>query len=78
MERAAAELTGSHWRTRMTHQIDELIRRISELDEDLALEFLKKGEAFHFIIDNKRICFANLYTETQKPTARGCNLYALN
>ncbi|WP_295429936.1 hypothetical protein [uncultured Thiodictyon sp.] len=35
----------------MTRQIDELIRRISELEDELEQEFVKKREAFQYMIE---------------------------
>jgi len=42
----------------MSRQIDELIARIRELEEELEQEFRKKREAFHFQIEERRVRFA--------------------
>ncbi len=42
----------------MNHRIDDLIRRIRELQEELEVEFRNRREEFHFIVQQKRILFA--------------------
>jgi hypothetical protein len=41
----------------MNQQIDELIDRIKELEEELEIELNKKREQFAFVIDEKRVRF---------------------
>jgi hypothetical protein len=42
----------------MTHRIDELIEKIKELEEELEIEFKTRREEFQFVIEEKRVCFA--------------------
>lgn len=35
----------------MAHQIDELIEKIKELEEEIEVEFQKKREDIHFIVE---------------------------
>jgi argininosuccinate lyase len=35
----------------MAHQIDELIKRIKELEEEIEVEFQKKREDIHFFAE---------------------------
>jgi hypothetical protein len=50
----------------MTHQIDDLIVRIKELQEELEVEFKKKREEFEFIIEKKRVRFAEEVARQQR------------
>lgn len=42
----------------MNNQLDELIDRIKELEEELELELKKRREEFQFVIEEKRVRFA--------------------
>lgn len=59
----------------MAHQIDELINRIRELEEELEQEFLKKREEFHFIIEEKRVRFAEEVARQQRRFKTGLFRY---
>lgn len=59
----------------MPHQIDELIRRIKELEEELELEFLKKREEFQFVIEKKRVRFAEEVARQQRRFRTGLFRY---
>jgi hypothetical protein len=50
----------------MNHAIDDLIRRIKELQEELEVEFKKKRDDFEFIIEKKRIRFAEEVAKQQR------------
>ena len=55
----------------MPQTIDDLIRRIQELQEELEVEFKKKREEFHFIIEEKRIRFADEVARQQRRLKTG-------
>ncbi|NJD92419.1 MAG: hypothetical protein FIA91_13085 [Geobacter sp.] len=55
----------------MPHQIDELISRIRELQEELEVEFRKKREEFNFIIEEKRVRFAEEVARQQRRLKTG-------
>ncbi|AUB84080.1 hypothetical protein THSYN_26175 [Candidatus Thiodictyon syntrophicum] len=59
----------------MTRQIDELIRRINELEDELEQEFVKKREAFQYIIEKKRVRFAEEVTLQQHRLKTGLVRY---
>lgn len=59
----------------MTHQIDELIRRIKELEEELEQELLKKRNNFQFVIEKKRIHFAEEVARQQRRFKTGLFRY---
>ena len=59
----------------MTHQIDELIGRIKELEEELEEEFLKKRSEFQFRIEKKRIRFAEEVVLQQRKLKTGIFRY---
>jgi hypothetical protein len=50
----------------MTQAIDDLIRQIKELQEELEVEFKKKREEFEFIIEEKRVRFAEEVARQQR------------
>lgn len=50
----------------MPEQIDNLVRRIKELEEELENEFKNKREEFHFTIAAKRIHFAEAVALQQR------------
>lgn len=59
----------------MPHQIDELIRRIRELEEELEQEFLKRREEFQFVIEEKRVRFAEEVARQQRRFRTGVFRY---
>jgi hypothetical protein len=61
----------------MNRQIDELISRISELEEELELEFRKRREEFHFIIEEKRVRFAEEVARQQRRLKSGLFRYLI-
>ncbi|AJY70221.1 hypothetical protein RW64_11795 [Geobacter sulfurreducens] len=50
----------------MPQTIDDLIRRIRELQEELEVEFKKKRDEFEFIIEKKRVRFAEEVARQQR------------
>ncbi len=50
----------------MTHRIDELIKKIRELEEEIEIEFQKKREDIHFIVEKKRIRFSEEVARHQR------------
>jgi hypothetical protein len=61
----------------MTHQIDELIRRIKELEEELETELRQKREEFQFVIEKKRIRFAEEVARQQRRLKTGLFRYLI-
>jgi len=59
----------------MNRQIDELIIRIKELEEELELELKKKREEFHFVIEEKRVRFAEEVARQQRRLKSGLFRY---
>lgn len=63
----------------MNHRIDDLIRRIRELQEELEVEFRNRREEFHFIVQQKRILFAEEVARQHRRLKtglfRGWNVY---
>jgi hypothetical protein len=57
------------------HQIDELILKIKELEGELEAEFEKKREDFQFIIDKKRVRFAEEVARQQRRLKTGILRY---
>ncbi|MBJ6724148.1 hypothetical protein [Geomesophilobacter sediminis] len=62
----------------MTPSIDELIRRIHELEEELEVEYRQKREQFDFIIKEKRIRFAEEVARQQRRLKTGLLRYLLD
>jgi len=50
----------------MNNAVDDLIRRIKELQEELEAEFKKKRDDFEFIIEKKRVRFAEEVARQQR------------
>ncbi len=61
----------------MSHNIDDLIRRMHELEEELEAEYRKKSEQFDFIIKEKRIRFAEELATQQRRFKSGLFRYIL-
>lgn len=61
----------------MTHRIDELIRRMHELEEELEAEYREKREAFDFVIREKRVRFAEEVARQQRRLKSGVVRYIL-
>jgi hypothetical protein len=59
----------------MSRQIDELINRIKDLEEELGLELKKRREEFHFVIEEKRVRFAEEVTRQQRRLKSGLFRY---
>ena len=59
----------------MPHQIDELIGRIKELQEELEAEFNKKRDEFQFNIEKKRVRFAEEVARQQRRLKTGLFRY---
>jgi len=61
----------------MTPQIDELIQKIRELEEELEVEFRTKREQFQFIIEEKRVHFAEEVARQQRRLKTGLLRYLI-
>jgi hypothetical protein len=61
----------------MTEQINELIKKIKELEEEIEVEFQKKREDIHFIIEKKRIRFSEELARQQRLFKTGLIRYAV-
>lgn len=61
----------------MTSQIDELLQRIRELQEELEVEFIKKREEFGCIIEEKRVRFAEEVARQQRRLKTGWLRYII-
>lgn len=61
----------------MTSQIDELIQKIRGLEEELEVEFRAKREQFQFIIEEKRIRFAEEVARQQRRLKTGLLRYLI-
>ena len=59
----------------MNHQIDELINRIKELEEELEVELKKRREEFQFVIEEKRVRFAEEVARQQRRLKSGLFRY---
>jgi hypothetical protein len=59
----------------MNRQIDELVNRIKELEEELELELKKRREEFHFVIEEKRVRFAEEVARQQRRLKSGLFRY---
>ncbi|MBI5694294.1 MAG: hypothetical protein HZC51_00945 [Nitrospirae bacterium] len=59
----------------MPHQIDELIQRMRELEEELEAEFEKRRAEFQFIIEARRVRFAEDVAKRHKEFKRGVLRY---
>jgi hypothetical protein len=59
----------------MTHRIDDLIQKIRELEEELEIEFKTKREEFQFIIEEKRVRFAEEVARQQRRLKTGLYRY---
>jgi hypothetical protein len=62
-------------RTAMTHRVDELIRKIRELEEELEIEFKNRREEFEFIIEEKRVRFSEELTRQHRRLKTGLYRY---
>lgn len=62
----------------MNQNISDLIGRIKALEEELEHEFSKRREEFHFIIENKRIRFAEEMIAIHKRLKTGIIRYILD
>lgn len=61
----------------MNRHIDELIERIKTLEEELESEFKKKRDEYQFIIDEKRVRFAEEVTRQQRRFKTGLFPYLI-
>lgn len=61
----------------MPQTIDDLIRRIKELQDELEVEFNKKREEFEFIIEEKRVRFAEEVARHQRRLKTGWFSYII-
>jgi hypothetical protein len=61
----------------MPHQIDDLIQRIRELQEELEGEFKKRRDTFGFVIENKRVRFAEEVARQQRRFKTGWFRYLI-
>lgn len=55
----------------MSEQIDNIIRRIKELEEELETQFREKREEFHFTIETNRVRFAEKVALQQRKFKTG-------
>lgn len=61
----------------MSQTIDDLILKIKELQEELEAEFKKKREQFEFIIEEKRVRFADEVARQQRRLKTGWLRYVI-
>ncbi len=61
----------------MSQTIDDLILKIKELQEELEAEFKKKREQFEFIIEEKRVRFADEVARQQRRLKTGWLRYII-
>jgi hypothetical protein len=61
----------------MNHTIDELIRKMHELEEELELEYRRKREEFDFVVKEKRVRFAEEVARQQRRLKSGLVRYIL-
>jgi hypothetical protein len=61
----------------MNQTVDELIRKMQELEEELEVEYQKKRESFDFIIKEKRVRFAEEVARQQRRLKFGVFRYLL-
>jgi hypothetical protein len=59
----------------MTHRVDELIRKIRELEEEMEIEFKNRREEFEFIIEEKRVRFSEEVTRQHRRLKTGLYRY---
>ncbi|HET6489363.1 MAG TPA: hypothetical protein VFG28_06330 [Syntrophales bacterium] len=59
----------------MTHRIDELIQKIRELEEEMEIEFKTRREEFQFVIEEKRVRFAEEVARQQRRLKTGLYRY---
>lgn len=59
----------------MPHQIDELIQRMRELEEELEAEFEKRRAEFQFIIEERRVRFAEDVARRHRGLKKGVLRY---
>lgn len=59
----------------MNHKIDDLIRRIKELQEELEAEFKNRREEFQFVIQKRRVLFAEEVARQQRRFKTGLFRY---
>lgn len=59
----------------MNRQIDELILKIKSLEEELEVELKKRRDEFQFIIDEKRVRFAEEVARQQRRFKKGLFSY---
>ena len=59
----------------MTNRIDELIEEIRKLEEELEAEFKRKREEFHFIVEQRRVRFAEEVRRLQQQLKTGLFRY---
>ena len=64
-------------KAKMSRQIDELISRIKELQEELEVEFNRKRNEFQFIIEEKRVRFAEEVARQQRRLKTGWFRYII-
>lgn len=61
----------------MSHAIDELIRKMHDLEEELEVEYRKKRAEFDFIVKEKRVHFAEEVARQQRRLKTGLVRYLL-
>jgi len=59
----------------MANRIDELIEEIRKLEEELEAEFKRKREEFHFIVEQRRVRFAEEVMRLQQQLKTGLFRY---
>ena len=59
----------------MSNRIDELIEEIRKLEEELEAEFKRKREEFHFIVEQRRVRFAEEVMRLQQQLKTGLFRY---
>lgn len=62
----------------MTRNVSDLLGRIKALEEEMEQEFSKRREEFHFVIEKKRIRFAEEMIAAHKRLKRGVIRYLLD
>jgi len=61
----------------MSHNIDDLLRKVHELEEELENEYRRKRETFDFVIKEKRVRFAEEVARQQRRLKSGLVKYLL-
>ena len=58
-------------------RIDDLIEQMREIEEEIQVEFDKRRDDFHFVVEQKRIRFSEGVLELQRGSKQGLSAYVL-